>query len=154
MDARERNIRLKLKTDFAHYARKCLKIRTKDGRVAPFVLNEAQLLIHAALERQREATGRVRAVILKGRQQGCTTYVQGRFYWRLTHAVMTQVKGRNMDWTGFLRKKPETKKSRMGLRVQYSSQQLRFTPSQYDQLAKKDYQENVIAYVRHGSLVS
>src|SRR4051812_3376766 len=85
IDAREAAIRLRLKTDFAHYAEKCLKIRTKGGRIRPFILNTAQRHVHAVLEGQLAATGRVRAVILKGRQQGCSTYVQGRFYWKVTH---------------------------------------------------------------------
>ena len=85
MNTRERAIRLKLKKDFVHYAQKCLKIRAKDGRIMGFALNTAQQHIHRLLEEQRAKTGRVRALILKGRQQGCTTYVQGRFYWRLSH---------------------------------------------------------------------
>ena len=36
------------------------------------------------LEAQKAATGKVRALILKGRQQGCSTYVGGRFYHRAT----------------------------------------------------------------------
>jgi hypothetical protein len=60
-------------------------IRAKDGFVVPLRLNRAQLHIHAELERQRAVTGRVRALILKGRQQGCSTYVAGRFYHRATH---------------------------------------------------------------------
>ena len=32
--------------------------------------------------RRRRATGKVRALVLKGRQQGCSTYVAGRFYHR------------------------------------------------------------------------
>jgi len=36
------------------------------------------------LEKQKRETGRVRALILKGRQQGCSTYVGGRFYWQAT----------------------------------------------------------------------
>ncbi len=48
-------------------------------------MNEAQAYIHNVLEEQRRTEGQVRAIILKGRQQGCSTYVQGRFYWRLTH---------------------------------------------------------------------
>ncbi len=78
-------LRLRLRDDFVHYAGKCLKLRAKQGWIVPFELNDAQSYIHAALEAQRRETGRVRAVILKGRQQGCSTYVQGRFYWRLTH---------------------------------------------------------------------
>jgi phage terminase large subunit-like protein len=81
----ERGIRQRLKADFPHYAQRCLKIRTKEGRIQPFELNGAQRLIHQRLEEQLEKTGRVRALILKGRQQGCSTYVQGRFYWKVTH---------------------------------------------------------------------
>lgn len=81
----ERALRQRLRDDFVHYAEKCLKLRSKQGWVLPFVMNEAQAYIHHALEQQRRQEGRVRAIILKGRQQGCSTYVQGRFYWRLRH---------------------------------------------------------------------
>lgn len=83
---KERSIRQRLKDDFLHYAAKCLKIRTKAGKVLPFELNEAQKYIHKRVEEQRSKTGRVRAIILKGRQQGCSTYVEGRFYWRVSHS--------------------------------------------------------------------
>ena len=74
-------------TDFSAYAPTHLKIRTKTGGIDPFVFNRAQLHIHSKLEEQKAATGKVRALILKGRQQGCSTYVAGRFYHRVTHAV-------------------------------------------------------------------
>jgi hypothetical protein len=83
---REKEIRRRLRDDFLHYAPRCLKIRTKSGKVVPFTLNVAQLHIHEKVEAQRAATGRVRAIILKGRQQGCSTYVEGRFYWRVSHS--------------------------------------------------------------------
>jgi len=74
----------KLHTDFPYYAEKCLKIRAKqavDGKkVVPFKLNKAQIYIHTALEAQKEAHGYVRALLLKGRQQGCSTYVGGRYF--------------------------------------------------------------------------
>lgn len=85
MNDNERSIRQNLKSDFLHYAFKCLKIRAKDGEVKPFTLNKAQQHIHNCLERQRGQTGKVRALILKGRQQGCSTYVGGRYYHRTTH---------------------------------------------------------------------
>lgn len=85
MNQKERAIRRRLKADFAHYAEKCLKIRGKDGKIAPLKLNAAQKYIHARLEEQLQKTGRVRALILKGRQQGCSTYVEARFYWKVTH---------------------------------------------------------------------
>lgn len=46
----------------------------------PFVLNKAQHYLHQRLEDQLHRTGMVRAVICKGRQEGCTTYIQGRFF--------------------------------------------------------------------------
>ena len=74
-----------LQTNFPFYARNCLWIRTKEGTVEPLILNEAQLYIHKAIEAQRKKTGKVRAIILKGRQQGASTYIEARFYWRATH---------------------------------------------------------------------
>jgi len=81
----EREIRQKLKVDFLHYAEKSLNIRTKQGAIIKFKLNDAQKFIHKALEEQQEKTGKVRALILKGRQQGCSTYVEARFYWKVSH---------------------------------------------------------------------
>lgn len=82
---REREVRSKLKADFAHYASKCLSIRAKDGAITPLRLNEAQNYLHSRLEAQKARTGKVRALVLKGRQQGISTYVGGRFYHRVTH---------------------------------------------------------------------
>lgn len=86
LSAREREIRQKLKDDLEHYAGKCLKIRTKAGQVQPLGFNRAQRYLHERLEAQKAETGKVRAIILKGRQQGCSTYVGGRFYHRVTHS--------------------------------------------------------------------
>lgn len=73
----------RLRDDFAYFAKHCLRIRTKSGKVVPFVLNQGQLFLHEQLERQRREKGNVRAIVLKGRQMGCSTYLQGRFYWRM-----------------------------------------------------------------------
>lgn len=91
LSERERAIRQRLKDDYKHYAGKCLLIRTKTGAVEPLLFNRAQQHIHEKLEEQRAKTGKVRALILKGRQQGCSTYVGGRFYWRATHAKGVRV---------------------------------------------------------------
>jgi hypothetical protein len=85
MSAEEVAIRQRLKADFPHYAERCLRIRAKSGAVEPLMLNRAQRHLHAKLEEQRAGIGKVRAIILKGRQQGCSTYVEGRFYWKVTH---------------------------------------------------------------------
>lgn len=81
----DRATRQKFKDDFILYAQENLKIRTKSGRIEALKLNAAQRHIHAALEAQLKKTGRVRALVLKGRQQGCSTYVEARFYWKVTH---------------------------------------------------------------------
>ncbi|RKY41413.1 MAG: hypothetical protein DRP85_06430 [Candidatus Makaraimicrobium thalassicum] len=81
-----------MKDDFPHYAEKCLKIRGKEARevagtktkIFPFNLNRAQKYAHERLEEQLLETGRVRALILKGRQQGMSTYIGGRYYWKTT----------------------------------------------------------------------
>lgn len=90
MTEEERLIRLKLKDDFIHYAEKCLKIRSKEGEIKPFTLNKAQQYIHEKIEDQKRRTGKVRALILKGRQQGCSTFVGGRYYHLTTHNFGTQ----------------------------------------------------------------
>lgn len=82
--------RQELKDNFPFYARNCLKIRTKKGSVEPFELNDAQTYIHEQIEAQRKEKGYVRAIILKGRQQGCSTYVEGRYIWRTTHRTGCQ----------------------------------------------------------------
>jgi len=90
---REIEIRRRLRDDYPHYAERCLHIRVKkakviDGKsrkVVPFVLNRAQEYLHERLEAQKKKTGKVRALLLKGRQQGCSTYVGGRYYHLTTH---------------------------------------------------------------------
>ena len=78
----------KLHNDFPFYAANCLKIRVKKAmvvagikqKIIPFVVNDAQKYIHKRLEEQKAEKGYVRALLLKGRQQGCSTYVEGRFF--------------------------------------------------------------------------
>lgn len=85
MTAREKEIRRALRDDLALYARKCMQIRFKAGTSGPLIFNRAQTYIHQKLEAQRATAGKVRALILKGRQQGCSTYVGARYYHRATH---------------------------------------------------------------------
>ncbi len=87
LDPRERRIRLRLRDDFEHYAAACLKIAAKDGALVPLRLNRAQRAMHVAIERQLNETGKVRVLILKGRQQGASTYVEGRFFWEVSHRL-------------------------------------------------------------------
>lgn len=77
--------------DLVRFAAERLMIRTKSGAIRPLALNRAQRHVHDELERRRQATGKVRALILKGRQQGCSTYVAGRFFHRATHVQGVRV---------------------------------------------------------------
>ena len=86
MDALERRVRRRMRDDFPHYARKLLRIRTKAGAIDPFVINRAQQYLHDRAEAQRKRIGKVRLIVVKGRQQGISTYWQGRTYWRVTHS--------------------------------------------------------------------
>ena len=73
-----------LRHDFSYYARHCLKVRSKSGAIVPFELNAVQRRVHEAAERQLAGTGRIRLLVLKARQPGISTYVEGRFYWKTT----------------------------------------------------------------------
>lgn len=86
LNTNEIEVRRQLSQDFEFYAQNCLFIREKEGKIVPFRLNTAQRYIHTQIQHQYEKTGKVRAIILKGRQQGCSTYVEGRFYWKVTHS--------------------------------------------------------------------
>lgn len=86
MSPAERKARLRLKNDFELYASKALKIRPKEGKKnILFKLNDAQRILHDVVERQIKDTGRVRVIILKGRQQGLSTYTEGRIFHETTH---------------------------------------------------------------------
>lgn len=62
--------------DLTKFAPAFLSIATKGlgksgAGLEPLILNKAQLYIHRRLEDQLRVTGKIRALILKGRQQGC-----------------------------------------------------------------------------------
>lgn len=75
-----------LNLPFPTYAQKYLKIRTKTEGVKPFLMNEGQLRVHEHAEAQLEVRGYVRTALLKSRQWGGSTYIQGRFYRKVTNA--------------------------------------------------------------------
>ena len=81
----EQQIRLRLKDDFLHFSEKALKIRVKAGSIEPLKLNAAQVRTHEAAEDMLLTTGAVRLLVLKARQLGISTYIEGRFYWRAIH---------------------------------------------------------------------
>lgn len=70
----------KLRADFRFFARTCLKIVDKEGVLRPLVLNDAQEYINARAEDMLRRRGYVRLIVLKGRQQGISTWAQARAY--------------------------------------------------------------------------
>ncbi len=72
-----------MQRDFSFFAPRALKIRDKAGRIRPLILNQAQSLIHDRLEAQKKRTGKVRALCLKGRQMGVSTYIDARHFHRV-----------------------------------------------------------------------
>jgi hypothetical protein len=77
---------LRLRNDLEYFAETALKLRPKAGPIEPFNFNAAQKKLHALLEEQKAKTGRVRAVILKARQLGISSYTAARFYHRTIHS--------------------------------------------------------------------
>jgi hypothetical protein len=74
----------KLQNSLPYFAKETLKIRTKSGDVLPFVFNRAQVYLHQKIEEHRKRNGgKVRVLLVKGRQMGGSTYVQARFYHKL-----------------------------------------------------------------------
>jgi len=70
--------------NFELFANEQLRIITKDVSkgFVPFLFNDAQKYINEKLEEQRKKTGKVRAIILKARQQGISTYCAARVFWK------------------------------------------------------------------------
>lgn len=84
---KEKEKRDKLKTyntDFTIFATEQIRIITKDASQGfiPFTFNECQKRITEALHKQQQETGKVRAIILKARQQGISTYCSARVFWK------------------------------------------------------------------------
>ena len=77
-------IRKRLYEDFSFYANAALKIRTKQGDIAPLKLKPAQEILDDAVCKQMADEGKVRVIILKARQQGLSTYVGGYLYFAVS----------------------------------------------------------------------
>lgn len=78
-DAKMAGLRL-LSRDLQVFCAHCLQLADKKGRTVAFHWNASQRELHAQLQAQRAQTGKVRALVLKGRQMGISTYVAARFY--------------------------------------------------------------------------
>lgn len=81
-DLAERLARFIANAPFREYASRAIKIEDERGKIVPFHINEAQQVVDEEIERQRAAGRPIRVLILKGRQQGMSTYCQARLAWR------------------------------------------------------------------------
>ena len=98
VEEKRKAIRHRLLTDFEFYCSKCIKIRTKDAKIVPLVLNRAQKRFLEAILDQWQRTGRVRVVVLKARQLGLSTLWGALSYWwisqhRATKGIVVTHKG-------------------------------------------------------------
>lgn len=60
--------------DLKAFGKELVSLADKSGTKVPFNLNQAQTYINERIEAQKEKTGKVRVVVLKGRQQGASKY--------------------------------------------------------------------------------
>ncbi len=83
-EKKKRENLIEYEKDFSKFANDNLKIITKDAKkgFVNFHFNDCQNLITEILDKQLEETGKVRAIILKARQQGISTYCAGRVFWK------------------------------------------------------------------------
>ncbi len=71
--------------DFEYFANTCLKIKTKTQGLKPLIFNKAQEYLNAVVDEMVEKYGKVRIIIVKGRQQGLSTWIEARGYWVVIH---------------------------------------------------------------------
>jgi hypothetical protein len=93
--------RERLRADLSFFASECLRIKAKSGETIPLRFNRAQTYLHTRLEEQRQRTGKVRTILLKGRQTGFSTAIGARFYHRtaLTKGIQTFILTHEQDAT-------------------------------------------------------
>jgi len=73
----------RLNTDLEFFAAKApMMVKDKEGDLVVWMLNRAQKYIHNRIEDMWRRKGFVRVLVLKGRQQGVSTYTEGRYYWK------------------------------------------------------------------------
>lgn len=89
-EAELRDIKKRCYYDYKFYAEHVLKIRPKVGGLIPFKFNRTQNYLNFVVEEQLKKLGMARAIILKGRQEGCSTWIDGRGFWYTSHRPGSQ----------------------------------------------------------------
>lgn len=62
------------------YCENLLRIRTKQQKIAPLKLNEAQEHLYGVIQREAAAGKPIRLIVLKGRQEGISTVTEGLMF--------------------------------------------------------------------------
>jgi hypothetical protein len=73
----------RFRQDTYAYSSLVLRIRDKGANLIPLEANWAQRYVEQKLERQLSETGRIRAIVLKARQEGVSTWTAARFFKRI-----------------------------------------------------------------------
>jgi len=83
-EVRRRKLLSEYEVDFEKFANEQIKIVTKDAKkgFVPFYFNDAQTKVNKELNKQLDRDKKVRALILKARQQGISTYCTARTAWK------------------------------------------------------------------------
>ena len=79
-DVRRALVEGRSKYDQIYYAKHCLKIRTKEGKLVPLVANNGQKKLQDAIDKARAEGKPVRIKMPKARQFGGSTWTQGLYY--------------------------------------------------------------------------
>lgn len=82
--ANEQAVLERLRDDTPWYAEKFLRIVNKDAEIVPLKPNAGQLALDEILEQQRREGKPMRALVLKARQVGISTWVQAKMIHRCT----------------------------------------------------------------------
>jgi hypothetical protein len=94
----------RLRNDFPLYCRAVLRIRQKNSELVPLELNDAQKIVYEKISKQWKTEGRVRAIILKARQEGVSTLTAARFFRKmhLWQGVKAMVVADSLERAGVL----------------------------------------------------
>lgn len=123
MDEEQRGIRQRYKDERAWFAERCLKIRSKSGELVPLIFNGVQQYVDQKLDEQARDLGKVRALVLKARQEGLSTYIGARYYHRVTHQrgchcfILTHEQDATNNLFGMVERFHKHNKSGMGPRT-------------------------------------
>jgi hypothetical protein len=97
-------LRQRLVYDTPFWAEHCAVVRREDKRAVKLIARPWQLAFDAALEKQRAEGKPMRAIILKARKLGFSTWVEAKFMQRITQmeAQYAVVVGQDRPTSGVL----------------------------------------------------